>query len=446
MKSYGKKCFLDLKTEVIDRGLCSRCNVCIEVCPVKAIGESDKKDLYKPVLRGTCISCGACYKVCAGERFNFPEMADYIFGKKPVNSYLGCYKSIYLGYANNGNIRATGSSGGVVTALLLYLLKTGQITGASVITALEEKPWQFARKIVESKEGITRAAQSKYTVVQVIGEGSNLNEYKGKLAFVGLPCQIHALRKYEKAFGKNLGNIKFYIGLYCGTQLYFDATESVLQRFGIKDYGNIRSIEYRAGSWPGEFKVSLKNGDIFSMKRITFNYLNLFYKVKRCLSCIDLTSEYADISCGDGWMRENERGAGDGYSVVLSRTEIGEKLLKQAKNDANLTLQPISEKNALEMHSHLLDNKKIGAFIRMKTSACMGGKVPDYNVSYPRISAKRRLREFFIGVLFFLGSLKVSKIIVNFVPLRLIENTLMTARKKWMSTSRKKIVENNKKG
>jgi len=445
MKQVVKKVFLDLESEVVNKGLCSRCNVCIDACPAKAIAESDKKNSYKPALQGTCVSCGACYKVCAGERFNFPEMADYVFGKKAENTYLGCYKSIYLGHANENSIRESGGSGGAVTALLLYLLKTGQITGASVITSLEEKPWQFTRKIVETEEGIIRAAQSKYTVVQVIDEKSRLSGYKGKLAFVGLPCQIHALRKYEKTFGKPLGNIKFYIGLYCGTQLYFDATESILKRFGIKDYAKIKSIEYRSGRWPGEFKISMKDGNIFSMKRITFNYLNLFYKVKRCLSCIDLTSEYADISCGDGWMRENDVTSG-GYSVVLSRTEIGEKLLKQAKADNVLTLQPISEKNALEMHSHLLDNKKIGSFLRMETARCMGGNIPDYNVSYPRVSAKRRLREFFIDSLFFLGYLKISRVIANFIPLSLIENMVTNARKKWLLTSRNKITEKSKKG
>ena len=434
MNIESKTSFPVLKNDIIDKGLCSHCNMCIECCPVNVIDGSKKEEGYRPFLSGKCISCGTCASICPGRHFDFKDAPERLCGEVSQNRYIGRYRSIYLGFAENEKIRYSGASGGVVTAILLYLLKSGQIKGASVITTTKDKSWVFTRKIVEDEEGILRAAQSKYTIPQTIDRETRLRDYTKELAFVGLPCQIQALRKYEKALGKPVANIKFYLGLYCGSQLYFNATESLLKRFGVTDYRDIKSLDYRSGPWPGEFKVTLKNEKTFSVKRITFNYLNLLYKVPRCLTCIDLTSEYADISCGDGWMRE-ESTSGKGYSVVIARSAAGEELLQKARKEGVVKLESIGEKDAQTMHAHLLDNKKIGSFIRMSFMSKLGRDIPDYNLLYPMSSRKRKIHEFFIYIVFLLGDLGVSRFVANLIPLRIIEKMLGGARKRWIKES-----------
>ena len=58
----------------------------------------------------------------------------------------------------------------------------------------------------------------------------------------------------------------------------------------------------------------MNDGRTVELEKFYANYMNLFYPVERCLTCTDLTSEFADISAGDAWApvyEEKGKGAAD---------------------------------------------------------------------------------------------------------------------------------------
>ena len=86
------KGFEDLKKEVIDTDLCTRCGTCIGVCPTQTLAYH-KNGIVD--TKKQCIKCGKCSAVCPGKEFPMNWWAEALFQKPyDVNKLLGTYKAI----------------------------------------------------------------------------------------------------------------------------------------------------------------------------------------------------------------------------------------------------------------------------------------------------------------------------------------------------------------
>jgi coenzyme F420 hydrogenase subunit beta len=74
------------------------------------------------------------------------------------------------------------------------------------------------------------------------------------------------------------------------------------------------------------------------------------YRPYRCHLCPDGTGEFADISCGDPWYRQNESD-NPGQSLILVRTKKGEEILKGAISEGYISAEPAA-------HSILMNSQK----------------------------------------------------------------------------------------
>jgi ferredoxin len=54
---------------IVDKGKCTACGTCAEVCPVEAI----KVDEVAVVNDEECLECGACVSECPTEAISLPE-------------------------------------------------------------------------------------------------------------------------------------------------------------------------------------------------------------------------------------------------------------------------------------------------------------------------------------------------------------------------------------
>ena len=148
--------------------------------------------------------------------------------------------------------------------------------------------------------------------------------------------------------------------------------------------------------------------------------------------CIDLANEFADVSVGDGWLPQfKERG--NGWSIVVSRTDAGEDMI----NSSNILLKKITEREAINMHSHGYDLKKIGSFIRIENRMKKGMTFPEYNVDWPKISRTRRIREYFNINIFKVCKTNFARAIANLIPLSLMGKIVNIIRKTWKKKTQK---------
>jgi len=263
-----------------------------------------------------------------------------------LNQLVGNYKSIIIAKAKDRKIREKSSSGGVVTSVLLDLLKKKKIKGSLVEDMRKDEPWQYDVKIVKTKEGILSAAGSKYVKIPLNEYIEKINSAKTDIAVVGVPCLISLIRNLQKK-GK-LKNVKYLIGLFCGYNMSPEATEFLIKKLGI-DKDKIKELRYRGGKYPGGFYVLMNDGSEIKLPKHYYDFINLMFVPSACLNCKDYMNEEADISVGDSWGYDNS-------SVVIVRTKKGEDMIKTN----NIDSFTISEETLLKMHMHNIKHKKEG--------------------------------------------------------------------------------------
>jgi coenzyme F420 hydrogenase subunit beta len=207
-------------SSIIKDQLCTGCGTCIALCPNKAISLSIdmNKGIYVPRIDDKkCNACGFCYKICPGHEIKFKQLNYAIFGKKPKNILLGNYIGCYAGYATDYCIRYNGSSGGLVTTLLINLLKKREIDGALVTRMSKDRPLEAESFIARTPEEIYEGRGSKYCPVPANLALKDIIEAKDseRFAVVGLPCQICGIRSAEYV-NKKMNNPALSDGVSAG--------------------------------------------------------------------------------------------------------------------------------------------------------------------------------------------------------------------------------------
>jgi coenzyme F420 hydrogenase subunit beta len=422
---------------VVDTGLCTRCGTCIGACPTKNIAIEDPLGACLPAASDACTSCGLCLEGCPGASVDFAPLEKALFGDAVPNRLLGVVRSAYLAHASDRVIRRKGSSGGVVTAMLLDLVGRGESSGAVLFGPHREEPWRGWGGIASSPLEIVAAAQSRYHLSPLNTALGEMHDAKGSFAYVGIPCQIHGLRKLQAAGWKPAGqDLSPIIGIYCGNNLYYEATRVMLKKLGVKRLEDVASLSYREGAWPGSFAARSADGVVRSISKLDFNQVIPFYINRRCLFCVDLTNELADLSVGDGWAKEGS--GGSGWSVVLIRTETGERVFDRAMRSGIIEAETIGVEAAERMHSHAFDLKKTGSFLRLRLWRGWGCAVPRYDRSAPRVTIGRRAFEMVLSLQFALASSWAGRAVFRLLPARALGGFFRLLRKRWMrSTARR---------
>ena len=429
--------FVSLKKDVIETGLCVHCGTCVGVCPVNALDIADVLGRCEPHQVESCIECGLCVQTCPGKTVDFVSLSKK-WPDLPKHPMLGQFSKIFVGYSRDENIRSGGASGGMGTEILLHLMQEEAVDGVVVLDFSITKPWFPEAKIVNKRDEIIRAAQSKYFIYPQNTILRDLREScVNKIAFFGLPCQVHGIRKAIQNKVPGTEKIKYVLGIYCGNNLYYEATVSLLKRFGFDHLSDVKRLAYRVGEYPGAFVAEGKNGKRSVVDKFTFNYLSFFYTPFRCLFCIDQTNELADISIGDAWRGTYYEMDKQGHSVVIVRNPELVSFFEQGMKEGHYEIEQIPQEEAIRMHANVLDNKKVGAFARMNIWQNIGREVPDYFADRNPISLKRCCLEMANLALLSVCSKRISRDVVSSIPLKILGPLLKFIRGTWRKRAAK---------
>lgn len=147
--------FENLQNDVISVGSCVLCGACEYVCPKDIIHINRRK----PVIKGNCDKdCHACYFACPRTFVSdkiYPEDID----EKPLGNYL----EIYSVKANS----IIGQDGGVVSAILVYLLENQIVDEVSIVGQDKDAPWRPESKLTSSVQDVIMAAGTKYSTTPI---------------------------------------------------------------------------------------------------------------------------------------------------------------------------------------------------------------------------------------------------------------------------------------
>lgn len=388
--------------DMVAAGLCVRCGACASLCPSQAVRLDE--DYYPRLLDhgNSCIHCGQCMKICPGADVPFPQLYKNLFESScDPQDILGIVDHTCLSCSTDDTVRIQASSGGTVTQLLVSLLRDGSIKSAILAGSSPDSPWKGVSSICRTEEEIRACTQSKYTIIPQLEHLREVLDSKEPFALVGLPCQIHAFRKFQAEHPKAASNAKLVIGLFCHTNI---ENEGILQLLRCKGLSpeEVEQVDFRYGLWPGKVVARLRNGktlllhpDDQDFKDSVIKVLKLMYRSRRCLMCIDYTAEFSDISVGDPWIR-NHRGNyayPEGYSMTLIRTSRGKELFQRAIDSKEIRTVPITMEQCRSCCENIRKQKRVRAMIRLEARRKRNLPVPKYHDQPYKILFRDRFRE-----------------------------------------------------
>lgn len=416
--------------------LCNRCGSCVGLSGGKIVFENrEGKYLPRAIAPIDDASADRMWQACSGKHFDFVEHRKHFYPDAPhFHEYTGAYQNIYIGYALDEEVRRNAASGGILSAILIYLLQTKKIDGVVTLRMSHQTPWLSEAFIATTREEIMEAAQSKYTISSVNEILPEIEKFAGQLAYVGIPPQVQSIRKLQKANDPAVKNIKYLFGPFYGNTLYFSSIRSFLKTYKEYNYTQIKKLYFRYGEWPGNMRIEMASGRVIELKKFHANYLIPFHVLQNSLYCTDFTNEYTDISGGDAWAPVYEE-RGKGFSMIVSRSPQGQQILDAMVEDGRLKMDAIAEEEAITMHSHGYDFKKRGSFIRIKFRKLTGKSVPDYGYTLKGFGFSRYFMETIISSMFVLMRTGLARWTVEQFPPGYIGNLFEKARTAWKSST-----------
>jgi coenzyme F420 hydrogenase subunit beta len=381
---------------VVKNNLCTGCGTCVGFCPGNALNLriDQERGIYLPEIDTyRCNNCGICYKICPGQGIDFDSLNKEIFGDTITNLLFGNFINFFSGHANDPDIRFLSSSGGLITALLIYALEEKIIDGALVTRMNKGRPLEPEPFIARSRQEILEASRSKYCPVPANIVIKKILEAKSgeKFAVVGLPCHIQGIRKAEQLNGTLKDRIVLHLGIICSHTDSFLATEFLIRKTGIS-LKNVKSIEYRGGGWPGTLTIHGINNECYKIPYSEFINIHLlqFFSPRRCSVCRDKLNFLSDIAFGDAWGFKSDDTSGT--SVCIVRSKNGEKFMISAFSSGSISLEKIPE-NEINNTQGLLSSSSIRLFHVGRNMNKIFGKVnpayqfglDDRNITRPYI-------------------------------------------------------------
>lgn len=223
-----------------------------------------------------------------------------------VTAQFGNHRQAALSYAHDPATRARAASGGSTSALLIAGLEAGQFDAALVCqTVIEEGRVRARFVLARDAAGVLAARGSKYVETAFLREAVPLlRAFDGRVAVVGLPCDISNLTRLAARDAKLSAKVVCKIALVCGHNSRKELIDQVTTRIERREGSPIRDYRFRVGHWRGRIEAELHDGRTVSLSTRNFNdYQNLFlFCERKCLGCYDHYGYDADITVGDVWL------------------------------------------------------------------------------------------------------------------------------------------------
>ena len=282
--------------------------------------------IAEAVSRDLCTDCGVsrssnpnqCGRACQFIKPDYPTLERSVHGRtrdpaRTDETFFGPFRRMVR--ASMLHPREGAQWTGITTRIGERLLETGAVDAVLTMTSDPDDRWKPVPVLVTSAQGMAqcRGMRMGYAPLLALLEPALARGFK-RLAVIGIPCQVYALRALEQG----LGFERLYV---VGTPCSDNTTTASFHQFLdllADDPDSITYLEFRA-----DYYVELRFRD-GRVKEIPFLQLPIsrlppdFFPMT-CRTCVDYTNVLADITVG--YM------GGQGEQWLLVRNERGEELL-----------------------------------------------------------------------------------------------------------------------
>lgn len=276
--------------------------------------------------RGLCTDCGvsrmadakACARACQFIAPDYPAMEARVHGRardaaRPDELHFGPHLALYR--ARLAAPRPGAQWTGIATRLGERLLETGAATAVLTVAPDAEDRWRPVPVMVTRAEDMAacRGMRMGYAPVLALLEHAIAAGHR-RLAVIGIPCQVYALRALEESLGLEALHV---IGTPCSDNT---TTENFHRFLALLDAdpASIAYLEFRA-----DYHVEIRHDDgrvrTIPFLQLPISQLPADFFPLTCRSCVDYVNVLADITVG--YM------GGQGQQWLIARNARGAAML-----------------------------------------------------------------------------------------------------------------------
>lgn len=363
-------------SKVVESGLCTGCGLCASIAPDKVRINIDAEGYLRPQETQPLSpqELAEFKRACPGILLKH-ERTDGRYDK-----VWGPIVESRTGYSLSPDVRYQGSSGGVISSLLIYLLETKKVDFVAHVKVSDVDPLGNMMSISRTREEVLAGAGSRYAPSAPLASIHELLKMDGVFAIVGKPCDIAGLRNYERLHPEIAQKIPYKLSFMCAGIPSRLGTIKIVENFGVKE-NQVKSFTYRGNGWPGMTTLVTNENQKFETDYNSSwgTVLNRHLQF-RCKICPDGTGEFADVVGADAWYGKDgypDFSEKDGRSLVLSRTNAGEALVKAAAAYGVLQIEAL-DIGEIEKMQPYQKNRKQMIFARLMGLRVLGRPYPRY--------------------------------------------------------------------
>nr|WP_310523474.1 Coenzyme F420 hydrogenase/dehydrogenase, beta subunit C-terminal domain [Polymorphobacter sp.] len=313
--------------------------------------------LAPPAPRGLCTDCGIsrtatpadCGTACQFIKPDYPALETRIHGRprdplRPDEAFFGPYQSMHRAALKTPADGAQWT--GITTRIAEKLLETGAVDAVLTMAPDPADKWKPIPVIVTDPADMAqvRGMRMGYAPLLALLEPARAAGHK-RLAIIGIPCQIHALRALEA----KLGFDRLYV---IGTPCSDNTTTANFHEFLalLSDQPEtITYLEFRA-----DYHVELRfiDGTTRAIPFLMLPLSNLrpdFFPLT-CRTCVDYTNTLADITVG--YM------GGTGEQWLIVRNDRGQELVALLDDELHTEAPADSGKRAGPVRGFLANTER----------------------------------------------------------------------------------------
>ena len=309
--------------------------------------------------RNLCTDCGLsrtdraddCGRACQFLQPDYPAMERAVHGRardaaRGDEAFFGPYRAMHA-----ARLRAPAAGAqwtGITTRLAQALLEAGKVDAVLTVGPDPDDRWRPRPILVTDPTAMAEARGMRmgYAPLLALLETAAAAGHR-RLALIGIPCQVHALRRIEA----DLGLERLYvIGTPCSDNTTTENFHAFLARLSDRPE-TISYLEFRA-----DYHVELRFDD-GSVQEIPFLKLPLsdlpadFFPLT-CRTCVDYTNVLADVTVG--YM------GGDGAQWLILRNARGAEMLDAIAGEVALA-DPISKGKRKGSVAGFIENTRLAA-------------------------------------------------------------------------------------
>lgn len=358
----------ELRKHVLDAHLCTGCGACVDLCPYYRSYRGKTAILFPCV-----IDKGRCFAYCPKIAVDLDELSRRLFSQPYDGKPLGAYQRIVTAKAGGRMKDLRPQAGGTVSALIYFALEKGGLSGAVLTDRQGLLP---VPRLVTDPKDVLSCATSKYTAAPTL---SVLNQAvkagQKNLGLVGTPCQVLAaalMRSNPLKVDDFIDPFGLVIGLFCTWAIDFRLFEPFLSEK--TEIDRIKKIDIPPP--PAEtMEVFVEGGTKLEIPLDEVRQL----VPKGCSCCIDMTSEFSDLSVGVMEGRPD-------LNTLIIRTERGRKIVEEAEREGYLLISELPEENLTHL-SRAAGNKKKRGLVKAWDERLVNSDTAG-EISYLRLSAE----------------------------------------------------------